>query len=622
MTDNHRVRRSQYISPYGVGAIYDIGKESFVATDITRWSRNSGDVIHLKRLESRLRIREFRMPPVSSDRWGNPSRYVEYARFPTWMFCPSCREMAQITTKLETGDVPVCESAKCKGKKRSLVPMRFVSACESGHLEDVDWHWWAHSRKDIAESGRCSDRTKLKFRTLSNRGSGLASLEIRCDACGAGRSLDGITAPGAVKRKCNARQPWERRDIGSNNTCDKIPRVLQRGASNLYYPKVVSALDIPTELEVEAKGDFEDVIKGHTLYSFAFKKMKNSKGDVLDSLMEEMASEVGCEIDLVRSILHKDVFGDELGNGVDDRDSAPSSSYSESEILEEEWPILVSPPADTSSDVFRAESFDLSIQNPSFGVEDVLENLVVVHKLREVRALRGFHRINPGDDDSMVPVDLGQSQAWLPAIEVFGEGIFFSLNKRKLQLWEQTFASALNSRVEQMQKNHEESGLNYLPIPTPRFVMLHTLSHILMRQLSFECGYSASSLRERIYCSSDSSSVDMAGVLIYTADSDSEGSLGGLAREGHPDRFIPTLLTALERSIWCSTDPICMESFGQGMKGLNMAACHACSLVSETSCVYGNVLLDRMMLIGSSEQNGDYGFFADIVKKASEKLLR
>ena len=161
-----------------------------------------------------------------------------------------------------------------------------------------------------------------------------------------------------------------------------------------------------------------------------------------------------------------------------------------------------------------------------------------------------------------------------------------------------------------MQTTYEKDELNFLPKPTAKFVLLHTFAHLLIRQLSFECGYSSSALRERIYCDD----LEMSGIMIYTADSDSEGALGGLVRQGKADRFVPTVLTALERGSWCSSDPVCRELAGQGMRGLNRAACHACTLLPETSCIAHNALLDRMLLLGKNEK-ANYGFFNSVMDK-------
>ena len=160
-----------------------------------------------------------------------------------------------------------------------------------------------------------------------------------------------------------------------------------------------------------------------------------------------------------------------------------------------------------------------------------------------------------------------------------------------------------------MRNARKRSTMGFLPEATDRFVLLHTLSHLLIRQLCFECGYSSSALAERIYSDEDNG---MAGILIYTASADSEGALGGLVREGLPDRLYGTFKTALFRANWCSSDPICSELQQQGIQGLNKSACHACCLVAETSCDHANSLLDRSVMIGSKE-NPNLGYFSRLI---------
>jgi hypothetical protein len=143
---------------------------------------------------------------------------------------------------------------------------------------------------------------------------------------------------------------------------------------------------------------------------------------------------------------------------------------------------------------------------------------------------------------------------------------------------------------------------------SPEFVMLHTLAHILIRQLTNDCGYSGSSLKERIYSSWPESNKKMAGILIYTSASDSDGSLGGLVRQGRPDRLLNTFNGALSAASWCSSDPICSESMDQGLESLNYAACHACTLLPETSCAMRNCLLDRVAVVGKLD-DPELGFF-------------
>ena len=180
--------------------------------------------------------------------------------------------------------------------------------------------------------------------------------------------------------------------------------------------------------------------------------------------------------------------------------------------------------------------------------------------------------------------------------------------KKKLDDWYKTNKASIDDKMDPimrryLSKNNDE---RYGPFST-KFVLLHTLSHILIRQLSFESGYNASALRESIYCS-DEANKKMSGILIYTADSDSEGSLGGLVRQGQWDRLLPTILLSLQKASWCSSDPVCSESQGQGHDGLNQGACHACGLISETSCTHLNNLLSRTLLIDKK-----IGFFKDII---------
>lgn len=146
-----------------------------------------------------------------------------------------------------------------------------------------------------------------------------------------------------------------------------------------------------------------------------------------------------------------------------------------------------------------------------------------------------------------------------------------------------------------------------------RYVLLHTLSHLLIRQLSLECGYSGASIKERIYSTYPGSDVKMAGILLYTSSSDSDGSLGGLVRKGRPESFEVIFRNMLQEASWCSSDPICIESHAQGYDSLNYAACHACSLLPETSCEMRNCLLDRAAVVGTIKDR-ERGFFGPLLE--------
>jgi hypothetical protein len=205
----------------------------------------------------------------------------------------------------------------------------------------------------------------------------------------------------------------------------------------------------------------------------------------------------------------------------------------------------------------------------------------------------------------MISVDLGPDQRrWptYPAIELFGEGIFLRFDERKLAEWEAQ--PEVQARAGILKERRADSPwANRLDLPEPRYIALHTLAHLLIRRLAFASGYASASLQERIYANSDRTD-KTAGILIYTAAGDAQGTLGGLVRLGEPKKLIPLLVAALDDADFCSNDPVCIESDRQGASQLNLSACHGCSLVSETSCETGNRLLDRQLVLGGSDVRG------------------
>ena len=155
-------------------------------------------------------------------------------------------------------------------------------------------------------------------------------------------------------------------------------------------------------------------------------------------------------------------------------------------------------------------------------------------------------------EKDFVSAGLDFEKRWLPAVEVFGEGIFIQFSEEAILNWSNSNKKFIEKRIGNINKQYKSKELDFLTSPpSARFILLHTFSHLLIRQLAFECGYSESSLRERIYASDGDDESPMAGILIYTADSDSEGALGGLVRQGKKDRFMPTIMMTLERGCWC-----------------------------------------------------------------------
>lgn len=612
MAEQKSVRLSQSVSPFGVGAIYDVLGESFVACDITRWGPR-GELVQLNRLAKSLGVDGFRHAPTRPDLFvPKRSEGIPYMRFPEWMFCSRCRRMTRL--KIDYAAMtPKCRT--CQGNPR-LVAMRFVQVCSRGHLGDVDWRWWAHSGKSLT---RCEKRgEELKFKVDTSAGGGLSSLVVEA-ACGARRSLDRVTQKDALNRvgaRCTGGQPWQR----GTTPCDAIPQVVQRGASNLHYSRITSALDIPPESNAKKNLPIEQEIELSQFFTKALSSVTDAGviGFIGQNLIAIIADELETDKSLVESVVLA-AWSKEHGlePGADGDDSEADLEFGEY--------LAFLTPRDDQDDEDRFITRHVPVGTEQDGLtpllakslSELLGQVVLALRLREVRAMTGFTRLQPGGDDAdVIPPALGLRVNWLPAVEVTGEGIFLGFRENYVSTWENH--PAVMKRAQATQAQWTESGYDWLPHPSARFLALHTLAHILIRQLTFDCGYSSSSLREKVYARPPDQGPPMAGILIYTASGDSEGSMGGLVRQGSPDRLAQTIAAALATASWCSSDPVCSE-VRSGPSGLNLGACHACSLVAETSCSAGNLLLDRTLLIGDGSTPGLLRNAADaVIRSASQ----
>jgi len=599
------IRLSQTVSPFGVGAIYDIAGESLVAADTRRWG-GMGDRIVLDRLAQDLEVEGFRSAPTQRSEFGGKGPRLPFVRFPRWLFCPTCRRMTFWSSKMEVaGEVARCGHCT-KSPKPQLVPMRFVLVCGEGHLTDVPWDRWAHSRADAPSQKQCGSRD-LTFTTKKNAGTGLDALVVSCRTCKASRSLQGVGGRDGAKSVgliCGGKQPWEYLPAGSPQ-CQQEAIVLQRGASNLYFSDVRSAIDIPPESDFDV---FSDVAAKITPTP-EFEMLLTSDEELMtDLLVTRLATK--------HDVSEKDIRALVAGANAE-LAGAPANSHAlTGDLRRDEWNALIAErPAQDERDRFMTKHEPLLEQSvPGFGpaeraLADRFGPVVLVTRLREVRAMTGFRRYEAGG--KQITPDLDGSVDWLPAIEVFGEGLFISFDEQALQAWETQ--DAVTRRVEKLEQRRAHSLVgDRVKVASPRFVLLHTFAHLLIRQLAFESGYAAASMRERIYCAEAGATDEpYAGVLVYTAAGDAEGTLGGLVRQGRPPRMVNTMMSLLEDAAWCSSDPLCIESQGQGFQGLNRGACHACSLVAETSCEFANSFLDRGLLIGQTA-----GFFTSVLDEA------
>jgi hypothetical protein len=594
------VRLGQSVMPFGVGAIYDVFGESFAACDIGLWGQR-GKSINSPALKQHLGLAGLRSAPTLDDVYHG----VPYVRFPTWMFCQKCRTLFRWSRQNEREDEPaICIS--CTGV-RQLVPMRFVLACSNGHLGDVPWHRWAHSSAK-ANAARCDGKT-LTFRGISTGGSGLSSLIVGCKKCNASRSLAGLTAKDSVQYlgvKCTGTQPWQLR--ASVAECAVCPQVIQRGASNIYFADVASSIEIPNAQGLAPFDELRTTVESHPLVPsikyFSENGDPGLTGPFATDIMAKISADTKANGELVKSILLTE-----------------ASPVGAIDFMEQEWLALRTPRSneDGLRSDFMTRHTTLTEGNSTdplvAAIDGRISNVVLVTRLKEVRALKGFTRLDPGNTQlrpDLTRVGSTPRINWAPAVEVYGEGIFVTLDEQAVSSWEKS--AVVLDRISRMQSNISHSSLGKSILRQrlgredvlARFVLLHTLAHLLIRELCFECGYSSASLRERIYSRAPEEGAPQAGVLVFTAAGDAEGTFGGLVRQGEPPRLLRSIVKALDTACWCSADPICRESKGQGYDSTNLAACHACSLLPETSCVTGNMLLDRSLLIGGQPGVGSF----------------
>jgi hypothetical protein len=365
---------------------------------------------------------------------------------------------------------------------------------------------------------------------------------------------------------------------------------------------MVSALDISTGEEAVPCD-----IDAQILAVFSERILSEMKRDII--VARRRASMIEDETGFPADEIIRHLHPDEDADGGEVNASGNFGDDPRHYLKLEEWAVITGPADGSRSRSFHVEKVDFTDFSAKLVGQELLlwsefrrliKDVYLARRIRIVKALTGFSRL--GHDERKLSPDLTGQSDWLPATEVYGEGIFLEFSADAIRSWISRIPHAQRTLMADQQ---QRTGFGRsLPKAEQDFVLLHTFSHLLARQLAFECGYSASSLSERIY-----SGDGMAGILIYTASADSEGAMGGLVREGEADRIYGIIKTALYRGRWCSNDPICSELPHQGYAGLNRAACHACSLLAETSCEAANSLLDRGHVYGS-ETSGFAGYFS------------
>ncbi|MDO4239351.1 DUF1998 domain-containing protein [Micrococcus sp.] len=592
----YEIRLPETVVPFGPGSIADVSGASLIAPDLSHWRTKWAEDIACARLVKRLGGGKLVSAPIVFGDVTPNTPFIPFWRFPSWRFCERCNK---VTRRTEVDKGRYVNRCSCKGH---LVPMRFVAVCKAGsHMQDIHWPAWVHrDLKDEANpmserQRNCRAQESLVLLRKAGAGEGLGSMEVHCKACDWKRSMASLGTGASLDNEgftCRGLQPWMR--LNDAVECDSPLLAKQRGATGNYLAEVVSALDIPQAEDPEVSK--MDQVAEHQLFPRAKDTLGSPRADML---IEMIAEDVKVSTGLVVKTI-------EAHDDVAERPIV--------ELKEGEW-FAFNRKLDAGLD---QENSDFVVDGRAEvggaaagpALNRVVDGVGQVRRLREVRALFGYRRNSL--EATRHTVDLGGLGRVnrFPAIEQFGEGIFLRFHRDRIAEWESRDDVA--ARAETLQKRLKSSPLaGQMDFPSARMIALHTFAHLLIRRLSFASGYSAAALRERVY-SGERGGVDMAGVLIYTASGDAQGTLGGLVRLGDPELLDQVILGALSDATTCSNDPVCRESDRHGATRMNLAACHGCCLVAETSCEHRNHFLDRQLLLGGEDIEA--GLFGDVMQ--------
>ena len=588
------VRSSQILTTYGPGALIDFPRDAAIMGGVNFWPQKQEFRREIR--EPRLReklcsmlqrpdLRLIAPPAAETAPWEKGPR-ARAIRFPSWFLA----EAPGDNSEHKQGDRSrrLVRSRDLDKKMlydgRRVVPVRFVQACVKGHISDVNW------RRAV----RCEDASCRKPLWLDESGSGgdLADLYIRCE-CGARVSMADLNDMSKNRLGgCNGFRPWL--GFEYRESCDQRSRLLNRTATNAYFSQTMSVLSLPEKKD----------------------KLATAVSNFWSSI-----SEMATERAAIPFVKRLPGFSNEVETYSDDQvweaiEAARQGGASAVPVKEAELECILDAPTGYMEDLpadaeFLARRLPDSLWRKSGLAKDV-ECVVQLHRLREVVALTGFTRFEPRTPDihgeyegDVVAAELDPNPRDYPAVENRGEGLFLQLSSSAVHKWQKT--PAVQARLEALFEGHRqwsEERKSAMEFPGAPYVLLHTLSHLLLQSISMTCGYPASSIRERIYVEKE-----RYGLLLYTATPDAEGTLGGLVSEAK--RMESHLERALGEGSLCSSDPVCSQhDAGKSMeqRWLHGAACHSCCLIAETSCEMRNEFLDRALVVPVLGQE-DAAFF-------------
>lgn len=607
MSDNE-IRLSQMIMGFGPGAMIDLPSRSIIVGGLPLWRQQIEPRIIIEprlqemlerslaqsgRLAAGVRL-TLRQPPYATNDADKMKRDVPALVFPLWFVCDPDSGTAPSTGGSRRRMVQWKELEWATGKFKdgtktvNVTPMRFVAACKKGHMQDINWRGLVHRGQ-----GQTGCRSAMWF---LDRGTSAdpKDLSIECD-CGARVEFEYLFAEG-ILGGCNGHQPWLGDTSMDPNGCTENLKLLVRGATNAYFPQVANVISMPIGAD-----PIGDIIKANLASLSALANVDQLIGVLTFSpALSGALSKFDPHLLFSRIQEMKSMANPETPTS-----SSPKIA---------EFDILASGKQTIGTNSIDSRLHATTLQEHEWKTGDSLERLlsrvVAVKRLTEVTCLYGFTRLEPApvaSDGSLEEVLLAVEGAslgdadWLPAIEQNGEGIFLQFDAA---IVEKIVLSEFNRpRITALREAYQDWAGKFKNSPTfpgGAYTFLHSLSHGLMSEIALQCGYPATSIKERVYAlplDTAQNTIGRLGILIYTSASGAQGSLGGLVAMA--PKIVGLMGSAIEKMQVCSNDPICSESephahFDGSL--VNGAACNACVLVPETSCEMRNMLLDRLML--------------------------
>lgn len=540
---------------------------------------------------------------------------------------------------------------------KTLEQTNLILICPNGHLSDIPWanylRWKTEKYlrlrpdEDKGENlmsnemvGPCCSNPKLKWTESKTKSEGYGSIYIECNSCGLGSGSDkdkpkiNLEGINSLEPFCIGQKPWEldldnptitpyencyiRND--NKNGREKM-RIALVTANNVYYANGFSSLFVPMHLAENKSKEILDALK---IIEERYKTRNStnpiSKEDYWDKKIEDDFDEFLSDNGIIVTV-DKENFKNQLKseflNVISEANGDKHEEYRWQEYRC--FSTHASLPNITENKGLRFN--DIVLPNE---LTDFFIKIQQVEELKVTNVQLDFTRVKP-KERIVVNGEVQESSSGqnifsidskelyiLPANETLGEGLFFEFSNEKIDSWVSRNINELENRFGKYLNTIPDSNSQGLSTKMKiynnkyKHFLIHSFSHMMMRELEFSCGYPTASLKERLYISTNPEK-QMSGVLIYTAEG-SEGSMGGLVSQGEPEKVFEIIKKGLERSVNCSSDPLCWESDGQGIFDLNLSACFSCSLVAETACEEMNLGLDRRVLVDE-----EFGYFKDII---------